>query len=184
MEDAFACCAVHIAESNNRYAQYIAAKLREDAYKPTDVPTWTRLFTSVFSNDAQSLGRLYLVFDGLDEIDEAERMIFVEFLQEVKKKDTLISVLITARPEGSLDIDCVQPSFVDVTKAKILPDLKMIIKYRLRTLPRLSKLSPTVKRTIVRMVVERADCKSTSSFFAFSVVFSMAGLLVVVFTEQ
>jgi hypothetical protein len=69
----------------------------------------------------------------------------------------------TARPEGSLHLEYLQPSLLDITKEKIVPELKTIIKYRLKTLPQLSKLRPTVKKLIVRMMVEKADCKSKHS---------------------
>jgi hypothetical protein len=163
MEDAFACCAVQIAESNSRYAQYVAAKLREDTFKPTNIPTWTRFFTSVFKGSAQNMGRLYLVFDGLDEISATEHELFVKFSREVRREGALISVLVTSRPEDSPVIARLEPTMIDITKEKIATDLKTIGKYRMTTLPRLSKFRPAVKKAILRKVVEHADCESQSS---------------------
>jgi hypothetical protein len=158
MEDAFACCAIQLAESNSRYAQYVATKLRENAVKPIDIPVWTRFFTSVFKSSTHNLGRLYLIFDGLEEIEDSERELFVRFAEELAREKPKISLLITSSPMGRLAIEHLQPSFVDVTKKKITPDLKTIVKHRIRTLPRLTRLRLAVKKAIARAVVEHADC--------------------------
>ncbi|KAF2683372.1 hypothetical protein K458DRAFT_389989 [Lentithecium fluviatile CBS 122367] len=158
MQEAFACCAVQVAESNPHYAEHVAAKLREDAVKPRDFPTWTRFFTSVFTSTAKSMDRLYLVFDGLDEIEDAEKELLVDFLKEVREEKAAISVLVTSRPEESPAIERLEPSIIDITRERISADLKALVKHRIGTLPRLKKFRPMSKKAVIRKVARHADC--------------------------
>jgi len=157
MQNAFASAALQIAGSNNRYAEQVAAKIKQEPSECADMSTWERFFLSMFPSDTGTGGRLFLVFDGLDEAHVQEGGIFTQFLSDVKQRNTSVSVFATSRPEDKPTLQILQPSILEVTKHEIKHDLKMLVKDRLRTLPRLRKFTLTTKTAIRREVVKHAD---------------------------
>lgn len=160
METAFGCIAVQLAESNSRYAELVATHLKRDAGKPVGIPTWNRFFTSIYTKDSHSMGHLYLVLDGLDEMEEKQRQALMEFLRAIRAEKAKVSVLITSRPEADILVGQ-EPVIIDVTKEKISNDLRALVRLRLATLPRLRKFRPWLKKLVLRKVVKHADCKRT-----------------------
>ena len=157
MQNAFASAALQIAGSNNRYAEQVAAKIKQEPSECADMSTWERFFLSMFPSDTETGGRLFLVFDGLDEAHVQEGGIFTQFLSDVKQRNANISVFATSRPEDKPTLQLLQPSILEVTKHEIRHDLKMLVKDRLRTLPRLRKFTLPTKTAIRREVVKHAD---------------------------
>ncbi|KAI4644660.1 uncharacterized protein J4E78_009479 [Alternaria triticimaculans] len=157
MQNAFASAALQIAGSNNRYAEQVAAKIKQESSESAAMSTWERFFLSVFPSDNKLGGRLFLVFDGLDEAHVQEGGTFTRFLSDLKRLNASVSVFATSRPEDKPTLQLLQPSILDVTKHEIKHDLKIVVKDRLRTLPRLRKFTQTTKSAIRREVVKHAD---------------------------
>ena len=157
MQNAFASAALQIAESNNKYAEQVVAKIREDSNGSSEISTWKRFFLSIFPSDNSSGDRLFLVLDVLDEVHVQEGGILTQFLTDLKHQGANVSVLATSRPEDKPTLQLLQPSMIDITKQGMKSDIKMLVKSRLRTLPRVRKFSPTVKKAIARKVFKQAD---------------------------
>jgi hypothetical protein len=157
MQNAFASAALQIAESNNRYAEQVAAKIKEDSSGPTEISTWKRFFLSMFPGDNRSGSRLFLVLDGLDEAHVQQGGTLTQFLFDLQREKANVSVFATSRPEDKPTLQLLQPLILEVTKQEIKPDMKMLVKSRLHTLPRVRKFSPGVKKAIIRKVVKQAD---------------------------
>lgn len=157
MQNAFASAALQIADSNNRYAEQVAAKLKEDSAAANDTTTWKRFFISMFPGDHKFDERFFLVLDGLDEAHVKEGGILTQFLSDLKLEKANVSVLVTSRPEDKPILQRLEPSIIDITKREVKADIKTLVKSRLTTLPRVRKFSPAVKRAITRQVVKKAD---------------------------
>ena len=157
MQNAFASAALQIAGSNNRYAGQVAAKIKLDSSESAAMSTWERFFLSVFPSDNKLGGRLFLVFDGLDEAHVQVGGTFTRFLSDLKRLNASVSVFATSRPEEKPTLQLLQPSIIAITKHEINHDLKMLVRDRLRTLPRLRKFTQTTKTAIRREVVKHAD---------------------------
>ena len=156
-QNAFASAALQLAESHNKYAEQIAAKIKDGAGKPDNVSTWKRFFLSEFPGGDKSTHRLFLVLDGLDEAYLQDGGVLTQFLSEMKRKNAKISVLATSRPEETPALALLQPSVIDITKQDIKSDIRILVKRRLQTLPRVRKFSPAIKKAITRKVVRQAD---------------------------
>lgn len=163
-QNAFACTALQIAETNARYAEIVAAKLKEDGNQAKDVPTWRRFFLSIFSASSQSSSatfssndRLFLIFDGLDEASEQQRSIFLEFLADLKKEKSTVRALVTSRPEGIQPSKELEPIVLEATKEKMKHDIRALIWNRLNTFGRLKKFSIAAKKLIRKKVAKQAD---------------------------
>ncbi|EUC28300.1 hypothetical protein COCCADRAFT_30414 [Bipolaris zeicola 26-R-13] len=157
VQNAFASAALQIAESNNKYAEQVAANIRDNAAQSEDISTWERFFISMFPGKEKSDSRLFLVLDGLDEAHIQQGGIMTEFLSDLRLENANVSVLLTSRPEEKPIIQLFDPSVIDVTKQEIKPDIKALVKSRLHSLPRVRKFSHAVKRAITRKVVKQAD---------------------------
>jgi hypothetical protein len=157
VQNAFASAALQIAESNNKYAEQVAAKIKEDSSGSVGISTWKRFFLSMFHSDTKSGGRLFLVLDGLDEAHVQEGGTLTQFLTDLDPVNVNVSVLATSRPEDKPTIELLHPSIIEITKQEIRHDMKMLVKSRLHTLARVRKFSPLVKRAIAREVVKHAD---------------------------
>jgi hypothetical protein len=157
MQNAFASAALQIAESNSKYAEQVAAMIREDSSGPTELSTWKRFFLLMFPGDNRSDSRLFLVLDGLDEAHVQEGGVLTQFLTDLKHQGANVSVLATSRPEDKPTLQLLQPSMIDITKQEMKSDIKMLVKSRLQTLPRVRKFSPHVKKAIARKIFKQAD---------------------------
>ena len=164
VQNAFACAALQVAESNTRYAEQVANKLKDDGGKSKDISTGRRLFLSPFAIASQSSSgttvpndQLYLVFDGLDEAREQEREAFLHFLEELKKEKSRVHILVTSRTGEAELSEELEPLVIEATKQKMLHDMRTLISTRLNTLSRLEKFSPLAKRVIRKKVSGRAD---------------------------
>lgn len=120
---------------------------------------WELLFRKRFSK--KSGRRLVLVLDGLDELNLVQRSLVAELLEDIGViEDFNIRVLFTSDPSVySPDMKMTKAQVVDVTKERILPDMRTIIVARLRTMGRLRKLSQKTKKKIVLKLSKQADSK-------------------------
>jgi hypothetical protein len=157
VQNAFASAALQIAESNSKYAEQVAAKIKEDSSGSSEMSTWKRFFLSIFSRDNESGGRLFLILDGLDEAHVKEGGTLTQFLSDLKHQNANVSVLATSRPEDKPTLQQLQPLIIEITKREIKADMKMLVKSRLHTLARVRKFSPTNKKAITRKIVKQAD---------------------------
>ncbi|KAH7381195.1 hypothetical protein DE146DRAFT_793188 [Phaeosphaeria sp. MPI-PUGE-AT-0046c] len=157
MQNAFASVALQIAESSNKYAEQVAAKLKEDSEDADEISTWKRFFLSMFPGDDKSDDRLFIVFDGLDEAHVKEGGILTQFLSDLKLEKANVSVLATSRPDEKPTLQRLEPSIIEITKQEVKSDIKTLVKSRLTTLPRVRKFSHAVKRAITRQLVKQAD---------------------------
>ncbi|ORY05487.1 hypothetical protein BCR34DRAFT_604521 [Clohesyomyces aquaticus] len=155
--NALACATLQVAESNTRYAETVAAKIKEEE-KPGEA-MWRRFFLYPFGSGGSlsAEDQLYIVFDGMDEAPEEQRKMVMEFVQDTIKEKARIHVLVTSQPEPVPIVEPLSPLIIDITKAKMLKDIKLLITSRLRTLPRLRKFSPGTKKLIRRKVAAQAD---------------------------
>ena len=114
---AFSSAAIQIAESNAKYAEQIAAKLKEDEPNTAQTPTWRRLFLSPFgtSNAADGNEKLFLVFDGLDESNDEQRQIFYNFLADLKKEKSRVHVLVTTRTGETAALEEYEPLVIEAS---------------------------------------------------------------------
>ncbi|CAN9079880.1 unnamed protein product [Alternaria alternata] len=156
MQNAFASAALQIAGSNDRYAEQVAAKIKDKSTTPTET-TWQRFFLSMFPSDNKVGSRLFLVFDGLDEAHVQEGGIFTQFLSDLKRQEANVSVFATSRPGETPTLQSLGPLILDITKQEIKRDMKALVKDRLHTLPRVRKFSHKVKKAITSKVVKQAD---------------------------
>ncbi|KAH8725755.1 hypothetical protein GQ44DRAFT_759148 [Phaeosphaeriaceae sp. PMI808] len=165
VQNAVACTALQIAEKNASYAKHIAKALKDDKDAGTAMTSWQRFFLSIFhtSSDASStdftdVDKLYLIFDGLDEMPAEQLQVFMQFLADLKSRESRVHVLVSSRPQ-QISLEQYEPLTIDVSKSKILHDIKTFVWDRLNSgeFGRLKKFSLAAKKIIRRKIAKQAD---------------------------
>jgi hypothetical protein len=103
------------------------------------------------------------VIDGFDEADPDGRAKLLGFLQQISTDGMNIQVVLSGRPEMSSDVEILMPLKIEVTKQKLSErsgDLWRIIIARCKTLPKLRRLQPFVRKNIAVKLRQRADSKT------------------------
>lgn len=149
--------AAQLAEVDHKYRDEVAKELKKNAEKLKEDDgslLWEKLFASRFPHESST--RLFLVIDGLDEANAADRETFLNLLAQVKKDNLQIRVLITSRP-GTGDVEVLQPATLPITIEHLRKDLRQIIKARIKSQSRLRRLRLPVKKRIIIKLLQKAD---------------------------
>ncbi|KAF9639816.1 putative glyoxalase bleomycin resistance protein dioxygenase protein [Lasiodiplodia theobromae] len=149
--------AAQLAEADHKYRDEVAKELKKNAEKLKEGDgslLWEKLFASRFPHESST--RLFLVIDGLDEANAADREKFLNLLAQVKKDNLQIRALITSRP-GTEGVEVLQPATLPITIEHLRKDLRQIIKARIKSQSRLRRLRLPVKKRIVIKLLQKAD---------------------------
>jgi hypothetical protein len=156
---------IQVAVADERYRNEVAADLVRRNVENFDdddgSQIWERYFVNKYSKDSDA--KLFLVIDGLDEADPEGRAKLLGFLQQISKDAMNIQVILTGRPDMNSNIEILQPLKIEVTKQKLSEragDLWRIIIARCKTLSKLRRLQPFVRKKIAVKLRQRADSKS------------------------
>jgi hypothetical protein len=125
---------------------------------------WKRFIMSRFSVDTKA--RLYLVLDGLDEVNETAnlenqfRKELLGMLKEVVEHNLSIRVILLSRPSWKSYLETLGQglSAITVTKEVVLNDMRIVIDAKLDTLSRLHKARVPMKKIIRSILLQKADC--------------------------
>jgi DNA polymerase III delta prime subunit len=150
------CCSIRAAEKDARYCSEILAALRRESLV-TDEDAWTHLIESRYTKDSRR--RLIIVLDGIDEIDEEDFPKLINFLGRIRTQQCAIQAIFTCDPDKEQDLSVLEAKRIELTRNKIIRDMRMFAWSRIKTLSRLRKLRITLRKTIVRKIMRKADCK-------------------------
>jgi Cdc6-like AAA superfamily ATPase len=107
-----------------------------------------------------SEAHMFLVLDGVDELEETERQKFYEFLQIITEQKLRISVVFTSRPEILSDIaSSARVANIEVEKTKQVADIKTLVWHRINSGASLRKFSRYVQQRIGDKVEQAAPSK-------------------------
>ncbi|KAL1647975.1 hypothetical protein SLS58_002299 [Diplodia intermedia] len=155
--DLLKTAASQLAEADHKYREEVAKEIKKGASSLGDgelSALWDQLFASRFSHESSA--RLFLVIDGFDEANTADREKLLGLLAQVKKDNLQIRVLITSRP-GMEGVESLQPASLPMTIEHLRKDLRHIIKARIKSLSRLRRLRLPVKKRIIVKLLQKGD---------------------------
>ncbi|EEH16587.1 hypothetical protein PABG_06674 [Paracoccidioides brasiliensis Pb03] len=159
VSNAMSSIIIQIAKRNTSYCEQVSSEIgKSDGDVDIDnwsTDLWERFFQSKFGS--KSNNRLFLVIDGLDEISAEDRVKFLGLLAQVRKESLNMHVLFTSRTDIPSSPKLLQPLEITATKDKLLPDMTLLVKDRLKRLPNLYALHKKTKRKILSRVLEKAD---------------------------
>ncbi|KAL3299891.1 NACHT and TPR domain-containing protein [Colletotrichum asianum] len=114
-----------------------------------------KLLGVAFGKDSK--GRLFLVFDGIDEIANRDFALFEQFGNTVDESALRISMVYTARPDICIQESSPNPPFkIKITREKQMDDLITVIWARINSLSALKKFSRYVQQRIADKTEEIA----------------------------
>jgi hypothetical protein len=156
------CCSIQIAKADTRYCTDTLGILqRDDEALETVEDTWAHLFASRYTKDSDR--RLILILDGIDQTTEEDFLSLIKLLGRIKSQESPIQVIFTCDPDKKQDSSLLEAKCIDLTRDKVLRDMRKFIWSRTKTLSRLRKLRIDVRKAIRKKVMQKADCKSQKS---------------------
>lgn len=139
-----------------------AEMVRDEVYY--NVYVWKDLLLKIlgpsFSKDSPN--RLFILFDGLDELVDFDQ--FLAFVKLVREEKFRISIVVTSRPDLLQKVsEQVEVSTIEVTKEKQLQDFKTLVWHRINDLGYLKKFTRYVQQRIAEKVEEVSPSKSDTA---------------------
>ncbi|CAI6335539.1 unnamed protein product [Periconia digitata] len=165
IQNAFASMAYQIAEANQRYARYIGTKLSDANEKSKDITPWQRFFVSAFRENRDESevkafpdSKLYMVFDGLDELPPEQRQVFELFIADIMREKSRIRILVLSRIDQTF-LEQHDPIVLDITKERVRQDISLFVRNGLNSgiYPTLKRFSRNAKQAIRRKITKQAD---------------------------
>jgi phenolic acid decarboxylase len=164
VEIALACIVLQIVSRNDRYAEAVAARLREEAVglQPvgSDMTTWKHFLTPWFTSKDNS-DRLFLFLDGFDEAQEDQKQLLINLAEFSQSNHSRISIFLTTRQNPVPKFGSLSPEVITITRERVRGGLTSLIKKRFQNRSELKRLSKAVKRAISKSLLEHADSKSS-----------------------
>jgi hypothetical protein len=166
---AVASVVYQVSEQSTSACKLIHTELccRKFGHEKVDVTEWKALLDELLAPvfDSGSKRRLFIVFDGFDELEDDDKETFVEFLAAVVDRGLRIHVCFTSQPDAiKIDGEEAKRTYLQVDmdkdRQKQLPDIKALAWDRVNGLDGLKKFSRYVKQRITEKVEEVAPSES------------------------
>ncbi|KAH3966001.1 hypothetical protein HBH52_200240 [Parastagonospora nodorum] len=160
-------CAIRAAKKDAQYCTEVLSTLqRDDPYGlrlEENEDAWKLLIETRFTKESDR--RLILVLDGIDQIDEEDFPVFKELLTKIRSLQCTIQVIVsqlsplyfTCDPEKKQDLSSLKPQFIELSRDRMIHDMRKFTWSRTKTLSRLRKLRLEVRKTIRKKVMQKAD---------------------------
>ncbi|PPJ58132.1 hypothetical protein CBER1_02605 [Cercospora berteroae] len=160
--------AIQVAEQNPVLCEMLNAEIRREDLD-IDISKWQdvrkHLVAPLFP--AGSSAKLYIIWDGLDELIFREKKELLKFFEATKTMaNSNISLICTTRPDKEIDerLQAACADYLHVSSQKQVADLQLPIWQHLNDDDRLKRFSKFAKQSIVSALVERTDGKPPYDF--------------------
>ncbi|EQB56296.1 NACHT and TPR domain-containing protein [Colletotrichum gloeosporioides Cg-14] len=142
------------------YAEIVREESQIDRGNSDDL--LRKLLGAAFGQDSK--GRLFLVFDGIDEIADNDLALFEHSSNAIENSALGISLAYTARSDFNVQEASSNPPLnIEITREKQMDDLRTIIWARINSLSALTRLSRYVQQCVADKTEEIAPSKIRSS---------------------
>ncbi|KAI9684627.1 MAG: hypothetical protein M1820_010873 [Bogoriella megaspora] len=153
------CLAFQIARKDSSYCEQIAGQMRDGLALYDNILRveylWTELFAKKFGPRSET--SLYLILDGIDEIDTQELSLLLDLLTRISEEKLKIFVLITGRTDVTFDPAKLKPEEIEMAKPNMKLDLSLFAHERCHSLARIDKFTKRTKRVIETKLAKKAD---------------------------
>lgn len=154
-ENALCYLSFQIAEKNLNYLEGLASALDATTSSSDEFDPWKTCFAERFP--AKGDAHIWIVLDGIDEMDERERKQMIECLAKISEGSLNIHVLVTGRPNVLDEVETLDPLIIKITKEKMESDIQQFILKKIEVLPHLSKFRKFFKKAITKKLTKKAD---------------------------
>ncbi|KAH8673354.1 hypothetical protein BX600DRAFT_508630 [Xylariales sp. PMI_506] len=149
-------CALQAASKDSKYRDRLVSDIHPLGYMDDNIPDiFNRLFISKYPKTADS--RVIIILDGLDELMEPDALAWKEAVVLALKDEANIQLVLTSDPEHLSRYADVEVNRLDIFKDKIAKDMWKVAIGRTKTLSRLRKLRPEVRKKIASRLKHKAD---------------------------
>ena len=164
----FQAVAIQIAMSDASYRDGVAAELERmdlsDCQGMELHEIWRPFFAERYPKDADQ--RLFLVLDGLDEMDSDDCESLLGLFTSIKVEELAIQIVLTSRYTTTVSqaLQPLQPSKIEITSSKIREpggDLWKVIIESCKRFPKLERLRKRIIKMVAAELLQKADSKSS-----------------------
>ncbi|KAF2856640.1 hypothetical protein T440DRAFT_437517 [Plenodomus tracheiphilus IPT5] len=148
------CCSTRVAEKDERYCQETLMALQQ-ASLFTAEDTWHQLIELRYKKESDR--RLILILDGIDQVSDEDSPELMKFLGSIKSQGYRVQVIFTCSPDTKQDWSILGAKRIDLTRDKILRDMRRFAWSKTKTLARMRKLRVALRKIIIRRVMQKAD---------------------------
>lgn len=155
---------VQVAIKDTKYREEIAVEIQKNADElagDDGTLIWEKFIASKFSPESDT--RLFIVVDGVEEMDPEARKKLYGLLDQIKKDSLQISVLATSRHDPEESLKSTDVPGIAMTMDLIKKDVKLIIRARMKQLSKLRRLRAHVKKRVVSKLSQKADSEFIST---------------------
>jgi hypothetical protein len=110
---------------------------------------------------------VYLIFDALDECEASSRELLLDWVKEhagqddfvasLSEKKSILKIMITSRPDGSMSDELSGFPSLEITSADTADDMHALIQPRIRRVATQRRLKPDIVSRIVRFLESNAQ---------------------------
>lgn len=151
------CCSIRAAQKDADYCKETLKALFDIGIGEDGDVAWTQLIELRYTKTLER--RLILILDSIDEIAENDFPELVKFLGRIRSLGSKVQVIFLCGPDKEKELSVLAAKCIDLDRNKIVRDMRRFAWSKTKTLSRLRKLRVTVRKTIIRKVMRKADCK-------------------------
>ncbi|KAI0129137.1 hypothetical protein BJ170DRAFT_682921 [Xylariales sp. AK1849] len=149
-------CALQVALRDPKYRDHLLSDVqRQDREDEPSVKEFYRLFISKYPKDSGR--KVIIILDGVDELSEGDFDSAKEMISMVSKSEANIQLIFTSDQAHIAEHGDVQMARLDLVKDRIRKDMWKIALARTKSMSRLRKLRPEVRRKIATRLRRKAD---------------------------
>ncbi|KAK3989618.1 hypothetical protein QBC44DRAFT_327289 [Cladorrhinum sp. PSN332] len=156
-------CSAQVASTDDSYRQHIQKVVDnlDDTKESWKVNPWNSLFAEKFKKNAATPAKLYLILDGIDQLEEEpELRRLAEILESSKSCGLRIIFVISGTPE-MIDRNRIPEGLIDkkitLVKEIMKADFRLFAKAQLESVQGLSGHRPVLKERIADALEKSAD---------------------------
>lgn len=148
VQDALKNIITQIAAQDSRYCDSISKESDidktgkvEQALKDDIETLWKTYITGKFERVSESSRMLYLLLDGVDQLNQDDSKILLKLFQDLNCDKNAIQIMMTGTPDRLKEMELRSASINLFERANEKGDIKKIIDYRIEVSEALSKFS-------------------------------------------
>ncbi|KAK4221088.1 hypothetical protein QBC38DRAFT_429682 [Podospora fimiseda] len=156
-------CSAQVASTDDSYRQHVQKVVDnlDDTKGDWKADPWKHLFADKFQKDDKLPAKLFLILDGIDQLEEEpELRRLVEIINDQKSQGLRINFVISGTPEmvGEERIpEALIKKKIHLIPETMAPDFKLFAKSQLESVQGLAGHRPALKERIAEALEENAD---------------------------
>ena len=169
IENMLSCCASQVTKLETGYRSEVRDMMNEPGWKAN---LWESLFLSKFDDASRKGRRLFMILDGIDQLEHEEQCRLLDHLRTIEERDIDIRVVLTGTtdvwkrehrdlsgqwPDEKLSFHGLRHFEICLDRQNLREDFQRFAEVRIESFEVLSNLQPGLKRMVIEQMRDYAD---------------------------